>query len=89
MSSEEEDEELQPPCGLLQAVLLGSFETVHRESSTRVVHAVVLEQTNATEAAKRDAATSARKETMSQPSQPRDFIDQGDYGPSTSGGAGH
>jgi hypothetical protein len=37
---------LRPAVG--QAALLGFFETVHRESSTRVVRAVVLEQTNVT-----------------------------------------
>jgi hypothetical protein len=31
----------------LQAALLGSFESVHRESTTRVVHVVVLEHMNA------------------------------------------
>jgi hypothetical protein len=47
MSSEEEEEESPPPCGPLQAALLGSFEAAHRESSTRAVHAITLEQTNA------------------------------------------
>jgi hypothetical protein len=47
MSSKEEEEETPPPCGPLQAALLGSFETANRESSTRVVRTVVLEQTNA------------------------------------------
>jgi hypothetical protein len=37
--------------------------------------------------AKRAAAMSARKETTSQSSQPRVFIDLGDDDPSTSGGA--
>jgi hypothetical protein len=46
MSSEEEEEEPPPPCGLLQEALLSSFETAHRESSTRAVCTVVLEQTN-------------------------------------------
>jgi hypothetical protein len=48
MSSDEEEEEPPPPCGPLQASLLGSFETAHREASTREVHAITLEQTNAT-----------------------------------------
>jgi hypothetical protein len=39
-------------------------------------------------AAKRAAMASARKETASQPSQPRVFIDLSDDGPSTSGGGG-
>jgi hypothetical protein len=34
------------PCGPLQASLLGSFESAHKESSTRAIHVVVLEQTN-------------------------------------------
>jgi hypothetical protein len=44
MSSEAEEEE--PPCGPLQAALLGSFERAHRETSTRAVHAITLEKTN-------------------------------------------
>jgi hypothetical protein len=40
-------------------------------------------------AAKRAATASARKEGMSQPSQPRVFIDLGNDGPSTTGGGGH
>jgi hypothetical protein len=48
MSSEEEEEEAPPPpCGPLQAVLLGSFEMAHMEASTRAVHTITLEQTNA------------------------------------------
>jgi hypothetical protein len=47
MSSEEEKEEPSPPCGPLQAVLLGSFETAHEESSTKAVRTITLEQTNA------------------------------------------
>jgi hypothetical protein len=47
MSSEEEEEEPLPPCGLLQAAVLGSFKMAHTESSTRAVCTVVLEQTNA------------------------------------------
>jgi hypothetical protein len=47
MSSKEEKEEPPLPCGPLQAALLGSFETVHREPSTRAVRVVTLEQTNA------------------------------------------
>jgi hypothetical protein len=39
--------------------------------------------------AKRVAVVSAMKETTSQPSQPRVFIDLGDDGPLTSDGAGH
>jgi hypothetical protein len=31
----------------MQAALLSSFEMVHRETSTRVVHAITLKQTNA------------------------------------------
>jgi hypothetical protein len=131
---------------MLQDALLGSFETMHTESSMRAVRAVILEQTNtaiadhAAEisvefAAKQAAAkilmvaewratreleekaacdagypvwqaywqrrreeaeaatsakraTTARKETTSQPSQPRVFINIGDDGPSTSGDAG-
>jgi hypothetical protein len=47
MSSEEEEEEAPPPtCGPLQATLLGTFETAHREASTRAVHAITLEQKN-------------------------------------------
>jgi hypothetical protein len=46
MSSEEEEEEPLPPCGPLQASLLGPFETAHRESSTRAVCAITLDQTN-------------------------------------------
>jgi hypothetical protein len=46
MSLDMEEEEPSPPCSLLQANLLSSFETAHRESSTRTVHAVILEQTN-------------------------------------------
>jgi hypothetical protein len=42
MSSEEEEEVPLPPCGPLQAALLGSFEMAHRESSTRVVHTITL-----------------------------------------------
>jgi hypothetical protein len=38
---------------------------------------------------KRVATVSARKEAMSQSSQPRVFVDLSDDGPSTSGGAGH
>jgi hypothetical protein len=55
MSSKEEEEEPPPPCSPTQAALLGYFETVHRETSMRVVHAITLEQTNvaiATRAAK-------------------------------------
>jgi hypothetical protein len=48
MSLEEEEEELPPPCGSLHAALLGSFEMAHRASSTRVLHTITLEQTNAT-----------------------------------------
>jgi hypothetical protein len=47
MSEKEEEEEPPRPCGSLQAVLLGSIESAHRESSTRVMRAVVLKQTNA------------------------------------------
>jgi hypothetical protein len=46
MSSEEEEEEPPPPCSPLQALLLGSFKTAHRESSTRAVRAITLDQTN-------------------------------------------
>jgi hypothetical protein len=46
MSSEEE--EPTPPCGPLQAALLGSFETVHKESFMWEVRTIVLEQTNST-----------------------------------------
>jgi hypothetical protein len=47
-SSEEEEEEAPPPpCGQLQAALLGSFEMMHREASTRAIHTITLEQTNA------------------------------------------
>jgi hypothetical protein len=149
MSSEEEEEEPPPPCGPLQDALLGSFETAHRETSMRAVHAITLEQTNAaiasraTEisvefaakeaaakklmaaerraarklkekaacaagypawqacwrrrreeaeaamAAKRATMASTRKQTASQPSQPRVFINLSGDSPSTSGGAGH
>jgi hypothetical protein len=47
MSSKEEEEEPLSPCGPLQAALIGPIETAHRESSMRVVRAIVLEQTNA------------------------------------------
>jgi hypothetical protein len=47
------------------------------------------EEAKAATTAKRVAAVSAKKETTSQPSQPHVFIDLGDNGPSTSGGAGH
>jgi hypothetical protein len=40
-------------------------------------------------ATKRAATASTRKETASQPSQSRVFIDLSDDGPSTSGGADH
>jgi hypothetical protein len=46
-SMSEEEEEDPPPCGLLHAALIGSFESVHRESTTRAMHAVVLDNTNA------------------------------------------
>jgi hypothetical protein len=42
-SKEEEDEFEPPPDGSLQAALLSSFESAHAESSTMVVHAIVLE----------------------------------------------
>jgi hypothetical protein len=45
MSSEEEEAAPPPSCGPLQAALLGSFETVHREASTRAVHAITLKLT--------------------------------------------
>jgi hypothetical protein len=47
MSSEEEEEVPPPLCGPLQVALLGSFKSAHREASTRVVHAITLEQMNA------------------------------------------
>jgi hypothetical protein len=47
MSSEEEEEEPSPPCGPLQAALLGSFETSHKESSMKAVRTSTLEQTSA------------------------------------------
>jgi hypothetical protein len=47
------------------------------------------EDAEAAMAAKRAAMVSARKETMSQPSQGPIFIDLNDDGPSTSGGARH
>jgi hypothetical protein len=41
--SEEEEEEVEPPpCGLLQASHLGSFESAHRESTTTVLHAIII-----------------------------------------------
>jgi hypothetical protein len=46
MSSEEEEEEPSPPCGLMQAALLGSFEAAHKESSMKAVRTITLEQTN-------------------------------------------
>jgi hypothetical protein len=47
------------------------------------------EEVKAATMMKRLALVSARKETTSQPSQTRVFIDLGDDGPSTSGGASH
>jgi hypothetical protein len=47
MTSEEEEEVTPPPCGPLQAILLGSFKTAHRESSMRALRAITLEQTKA------------------------------------------
>jgi hypothetical protein len=47
MSSEEEEEEPPPPCSLLQATLERSFETAYRETSTKALRAITLEQTNA------------------------------------------
>jgi hypothetical protein len=65
-SSEEEEEVEPPPCGPLQATLLDSVESAHRESTTWAVCAIVLEQTNvaitnrvakiSVEFAKKDAA---------------------------------
>jgi arginine utilization protein RocB len=46
MSSEEEEEEPSPPCGLMQAALLGSFEAAHKDSSMKAVRTITLEQTN-------------------------------------------
>jgi hypothetical protein len=45
-SSKEEEEVEPPPCGPLQATLLDSVESAHRESTTWAVCAIVLEQTN-------------------------------------------
>jgi hypothetical protein len=47
LSSKEEEEEPLPPCGPLQAALLDSFETMQRESSTRAVRSITLNQKNA------------------------------------------
>jgi hypothetical protein len=47
------------------------------------------EEPKAVMMAKRAAVALARKEATNQPSQPQVFIDLGDDGPSTSGGAGH
>jgi hypothetical protein len=47
MTLEDEKELPPPPCGPLQATLLGSFETAHRESSTRALRAITLERTKA------------------------------------------
>jgi hypothetical protein len=46
MAEEEEEEEPLPPCGPLQAALIGSFESAHRESTMRVMRIIVLKQTN-------------------------------------------
>jgi hypothetical protein len=46
-------------------------------------------EAEAATATKRAAMTSARKEAMSQPSQPWVFVDLSNDGPSTSGGASH
>jgi hypothetical protein len=47
MTLEDEEELPTPPCGPLQATLLGSFEMAHREFSTRALHAITLERTKA------------------------------------------
>jgi hypothetical protein len=43
MRKEEEEKEPPPPCGPLQAALLSSFESTHRESAMRVLRVIVLE----------------------------------------------
>jgi hypothetical protein len=103
LSSEEEEEEPPLPCGPLQAALLGSFETVHREYSMRAVHAVLLKQRTRPSlvaspiswwSSPLEAATAAKRAAAASArkettSQPRVFIDLGTDDPSTSGCAGH
>jgi hypothetical protein len=103
MSSKEEEEEPPLPCGRLQAALLGSFETVHTESSTRAVRTVVLKQrtrpssvaspisrwSSPLEAAMAAKRAAAASARKEMTSQPRVFIDLGNDSPSTSGCAGH
>jgi hypothetical protein len=46
-SSNEKKEEVKPPlCGVLQAALVGSFESAHKSSTTRDVCVIILKQTN-------------------------------------------